>query len=342
MRSAARILVVDDELLNRRLIQALLGPEGYELILCDSAEAALRELAAGGIDLVLSDVLMPGIDGIELCRRIRQELDQPLLPVVLVSALIDATSRTRGKEAGADDFLTKPIHEAELLVRVRNLLLLRTYYILTDAQRLSAQRDAKRWKLASDVATSVAGCLDYDRVTERVFERLRAELHIESAALFIGPENDQELLASAGADIDSLRWIEAIPVVVDGAREGVFLVGRAEPFDDDDRCLLHEVQPHIANAIVHVRAHLATVSRLLRAQTDREHAEAALQASEERHRILFDASPIPIWVFDPNTLDILGVNDALARVLGYTREELLEMQVSDCISPEDVRRYDET
>lgn len=130
--TAPRILCVDDDARNRRLLDALLVPAGYEVIAADSGERALEILRTQAIDLVLLDLMMPGMDGIEACRRIRGELGQRFLPVVFVTALGDRDSRVRGKEAGGDDFLTKPVDEVELLVRVRNLLDAKAYHDLRE------------------------------------------------------------------------------------------------------------------------------------------------------------------------------------------------------------------
>ena len=139
MREVARsrILVVDDESLNRRLIQAILAPEGHELVHASNGEQALARVAAGGIDLVLLDVMMPGLSGIEVCERIRA--DHTLIPIVVISALTDPTSRTRAKAAGADDFLTKPINAPELLARVKSLLRIKAFHdtVQTQASELS-------------------------------------------------------------------------------------------------------------------------------------------------------------------------------------------------------------
>jgi signal transduction histidine kinase len=221
-----RILVVDDEPTNRRLIAAILSSEPYEVVPAGSGEQALELIAAGGIDLVLLDVLMPGLDGIETCRHIRQTLAQPLLPVIMVSALADGDSRTRGKEAGADDFLTKPVAEDELLVRIRNLLLLREYYALSEKERARAEAEARRWKLISDVAAAVATCRDYEAVQDSLRELLRHELSVAGSCL-LEVEGDELLLASAQLGSDSaVLWPQGKPVAWDGASWGARLARR--------------------------------------------------------------------------------------------------------------------
>jgi len=118
----ARVLVVDDTPQNVKLLVDLLGARGYVAIAAASGEEGLAKLAAEKPDLVLLDVMMPGLSGYEVCRRIRANPDTALLPVVLVTSLDPHEERIKGIEAGADDFLSKPIHQQELLARVRSLL----------------------------------------------------------------------------------------------------------------------------------------------------------------------------------------------------------------------------
>ena len=121
------ILVVDDERVNRELLQVLLEAEGFTVELANTGEACLERIEARVPDLVLLDVMMPGIGGIETCARIRAQAHMLDLPVVFVTALSDRDSRIRGKTVGGDDFLTKPIDETELMARVRNLLEVKAY-----------------------------------------------------------------------------------------------------------------------------------------------------------------------------------------------------------------------
>jgi two-component system, cell cycle response regulator len=130
-----RILVVDDEPLNRRLLEAMLLGEGFDMVEAADGPRALAALADRSIDLVLLDVMMPGMSGFDVCQRIRGELGLASLPVVFVTALGDRTSRIRGKDVGADDFLTKPIDDVELLVRVRSLIRLKRHHDEKEGQR---------------------------------------------------------------------------------------------------------------------------------------------------------------------------------------------------------------
>ena len=118
MSESGTILVVDDLPENRRLLQAVLEPRGYEVVLAPSGEEALERLASDPIDLILLDVVMPGIDGFEVCRRVRADEQTRFLPIVMVTASEDLEKRA-AIEAGADDFVTKPFDGGELLARVR-------------------------------------------------------------------------------------------------------------------------------------------------------------------------------------------------------------------------------
>jgi CheY-like chemotaxis protein len=145
------ILVVDDLPQNVRLLRAVLEPRGHEVTEAGSGEAALERLAAGDIDLVLLDVLMPGMDGYEVCRRIRAEAATEYLPVVMITASGEQEKR-RAIEAGADDFVTKPFDQAELLARVRSLLKVKRYQ-----DEIEAFNRGLRRFLPSEVAELVKG-----------------------------------------------------------------------------------------------------------------------------------------------------------------------------------------
>ena len=131
----ALVLVVDDQEVNRIPLTVLLEQEGHAVLEAGSGEEALEIVRGGDVDLVLLDVMMPGMDGFETCRRIRAEPDCLTLPVVFVTSLEDRESRVRGKEAGDDDFLNKPVDDVELLAQVRNLLAVKAYHNLQARQR---------------------------------------------------------------------------------------------------------------------------------------------------------------------------------------------------------------
>ena len=117
----ARVLVVDDILANVKLLEARLSAEYFEILTAYSGKEALDLLTRECVDVALLDVMMPGMDGFELCRRIKAQPKHAHLPVIMVTALDQPSDKVQGLEAGADDFLTKPVDDIALITRVKNL-----------------------------------------------------------------------------------------------------------------------------------------------------------------------------------------------------------------------------
>jgi len=128
MTAAAKILVVDDTAMNVKMLADILAFKGYRVVTASGGKDALSRLDTEKPDLVLLDVMMPDLNGYEVCRAIRANPVTEMLPVVMVTALDPAAERVKGIEAGADDFLSKPINQPELFARVRSLLRVKAYY----------------------------------------------------------------------------------------------------------------------------------------------------------------------------------------------------------------------
>jgi len=178
---SSHILVVDDVGKNVRLLADVLGAHGYRTSTAASGEEALSRIAKDPPDLVLLDVMMPGMDGYEVCRAIRANPACAVLPVVLVTALDPDQERIKGLEAGADDFLPKPVHQAELMARVRSLLRVKTLY--DEVQRQRSELQAWNSTLEKRVAESV-------RQLERVGQLKR----------FFSPQLAEAILAGGAQD----------------------------------------------------------------------------------------------------------------------------------------------
>src|ERR1700694_622202 len=119
------VLVADDQAANRELLEELLTAQGCKVIAVPDGAAAVAELTRTQVDLVLLDVMMPHLNGFEVCKKIKSNPETYLIPVVMITVLSDRQDRIEGIKAGADDFLTRPIDQAELFARVQSLLKLK-------------------------------------------------------------------------------------------------------------------------------------------------------------------------------------------------------------------------
>jgi adenylate cyclase len=183
------VLVVDDLPQNVRLLDAVLSPRGYRVLGAASGEAALQTLATEQPDLVLLDILMPGMDGYEVCRRIRENPTTAFLPVVMITASGDQ-EKLRAVEAGADDFVTKPFVQGELLARVTSLIRIKRYHDTIERQA----SELAEWN--RELERRVAAQLDE---LQRV-GRLRRFLSPQLADLVVG-SGDESFLDSHRREI---------------------------------------------------------------------------------------------------------------------------------------------
>jgi adenylate cyclase len=122
MKDKPVILIVDDQPQNLELLEAHLVPLGYEIVKAENGAEALGQFADNKIDLVLLDVMMPDMNGYEVCKRVKRDLRNTFLPIIMLTALDNIKAKIDGLDAGADDFLNKPFQKAELVARVNNLL----------------------------------------------------------------------------------------------------------------------------------------------------------------------------------------------------------------------------
>ncbi len=150
MRNPAHILIVDDNPANRDIFEARLAAHGYEIYTANDGDEALTLAREKHPDLILLDVMMPKLDGIEVCRRLKGDTSLPFMPIILVTAKTDPKDVVAGLEAGADEYLTKPVDQAALVARVKSMLRIKALH--DQAHELAVQLSEWNEKLKERVA----------------------------------------------------------------------------------------------------------------------------------------------------------------------------------------------
>ncbi|MEI7668829.1 MAG: PleD family two-component system response regulator [Pseudomonadota bacterium] len=213
----AEILIVDDIPANVKLLELKLTNEYYDVITASDGFQAIEKAKQKKPDLILLDVMMPGMDGFEACKKLKADPEVSHIPVVMVTALSDISDRVKGLEAGADDFLTKPINDIALFARVKSLVRIK---VLLDELRLRDKTgfdmgivDENSNSFTKDVAGSEILVVDDDAVQIRNFaERMAKEYIIESItkpeqaiSLALRKDFDLIIISTQLSDMDGLR-----------------------------------------------------------------------------------------------------------------------------------------
>ena len=185
--NSGTILIVDDTPLGRTALEALLLDQGYDLLMAENGPQALRMAWDHNPDIILLDVMMPGMDGYEVCERLRDNARTAQIPILLVTALDDRSSRLRGIESGADDFISKPFDRVELRARVRTILQLNRY------RRLLAERAQFEWVIAQ----ANDGYLIVDTHDRILYANDRARLYLDLSIERSTPPGSAFFLAAA-------------------------------------------------------------------------------------------------------------------------------------------------
>jgi adenylate cyclase len=200
VRTPARLLVVDDNAVNVDLLRTRLGAHGYEVLTAADGEEALALARQHLPDLILLDVMMPKMDGIEVCRALKADASLPFIPVIMVTAKADTKDVVAGLEAGGDEYLTKPVDQAALVARVRSMLRFKALHdtVQDQANRIESQaRQLAEWNRTLE-----------DRVQQQVDElerlaRLKRFLAPQLAELIVSSGQEQ-LVESHRRDITVL------------------------------------------------------------------------------------------------------------------------------------------
>ena len=214
----ARILVVDDIVTNVKLLEARLMAEYFQVLTANNGEDAIALCESGQCDMVLLDIMMPGIDGFEVCRRLKANPKTAHLPIVMVTALDQLEDRIKGLEAGADDFLTKPVNDLALVTRVKSLIRLK---MLTDDLRLRAangdelamthyqvMKEIKEPKARANIIVVDDKASSYEKMVSILSEKNNVEVETNPTdALFrvVEGEYDLAIISLNMKNFDSLR-----------------------------------------------------------------------------------------------------------------------------------------
>lgn len=302
------VLIVNDIPEQLWLMENLLRKAGYAVITAADGREAFDVARGNRPDVVISDVSMPRLNGIELCRLIRQDSELRSIPILLASAhRRDTESVIEGLESGADDYLELPFDSTRLIAKVSRLL---------ERSKLEANyRDLV--EQASDIIFS-----------QDMEGRLTGINAAGAQFLGVGPE---ELLGT--------RFTNAFKI---NRRESE-LTGTSKQLEPDGSLQFRTEDANGRERWLEIvtsptrdrKGETIGLRGVARDITDRKQIEIALRDSDERYRLLFESTPQPIFVYDEQTLAFLAVNEAAIRTYGYDREEFLSMTIADIRSTVD-------
>jgi diguanylate cyclase (GGDEF)-like protein/PAS domain S-box-containing protein len=316
-KPAPTILIIDDQPQNRRLLDALLVAEGYLTLSAASGEEALAAIAIRAPDLLLLDVMMPGMDGYEVARRLKANPATSNIPIIMVTAKLDRATRLEGLKAGAEEFLTIPVDRAELSLRVRNLLRLkdlgdfhRDQSEILEQQVQARTADLQRFRTAMDatadgiflVSRSAMRFVEVNKgacsmlgYTRQEFLQMGPSQLIPVPAEQLASDYDELIAGGAGSGLVETQLLRK-----DGSRIEVESRRHVQNFGDD-----------------------WIIVGVVRDITNRKRLE--LEAHETRSFIasILDNIPNSIFVKDARNLKFVRVNAACENLTGYSERELL-------------------
>jgi PAS domain S-box-containing protein len=303
----ATVLIVNDDQTQLDLLRDMLEPEGYQTFLARDSQRALEIVRSVRVEIVISDVVMPAMDGFELCRRLKKNPHTSSIPVLLASGIRkEEAARLEGFEAGADDYLEIPFRPDQLLVKVARLI--------------ERHRVERRYRDIVEQAADIIYTRDMDgnirninQAGTRFFGRPAFELIGKPLSLLIGEK-------TAARDIAEMKQVTSL-----------------EPIRFTDHLKNALGEERYLEGIVTIerdaRGNSMAVRGVVRDVTDRRLAELTLEKQNEEYRLLFESNPCPMYLCDERTLAFLAVNQSAVDHYGYTREEFLQMTAGD-IRPE--------
>src|ERR1044072_7398029 len=299
----ATVLIVNDDHVQLDLLRDMLEPEGYQVFLAQDGQRALEFARTLRVEIVISDVVMPGMDGIELCRLLKKNPHTAAIPVLLASGIRkEEAAMLEGFEAGADDYLEIPFRPDQLLVKVARLI-----------ERYRVER---RYRDIVEQAADIIYTRDMDgtirninQAGARFFGRPAFELIGKSLSLLIGEESAARNIAEM-KQVTSLEPIRFTNFLKNALGEERYLEG-------------------IVTIERDARGNSVAVRGVVRDVTDRRLAEVTLERQNEEYRLLFESNPCPMYLCDESTLAFLAVNQSAINHYCYSRAEFLRMTGDD-------------
>ena len=310
---AATVLIVDDEAQNRKLLEAMLKPEGYLTVSAANGDDAIAQVAKAPPDLILLDIMMPGMDGYQVARILKAGATTAHIPIIMVTAHSDRSARLAGLKAGAEDFLTKPVDRGELWLRVRNLLRLKTlgdflknHGVLLEQQVQKRTAELHRFRSAMDTTADAIAMVS--RTDMRFVE-------VNSTACDMFGYSRGELLAMdpaklAGGSVERLAALydDIIAGRIDNELTEMRFTRK------DGSCFQGEIRRH---------AQLSgtdwIIVGLVRDITEQKERADDLR----RFRAAMEISGDAITLVDRASMRYVDVNQTLCDLVGYTRTEML-------------------
>jgi len=342
---AATILAVDDTSESLALLVKILTREGYEVRPADSGELALASVNADPPDLILLDVRMKGMDGLEVCRRLKAREETQHIPIILISAFSDVKDWVEGLRLGAADYITKPFQTEELLTRVKTHLTLRQATV-----SLEQQADALR-QINEQLQSGTTERKQAEEEFKTIFNLSQDMVGVftaEGKLLKVNPSwekvlgyTQKELLDQGWSKLIHPDDVEKTYKEVERQIKGGSLVNFINRYKCKDGTYktLEWYVTFAEEGIAHATA---------RDITERKRVEEELKESEERQKtelenveMILKTTQDGFWLVDASTGHLINVNEAASSMLGYTRKEFLKRGLIDIDakwSPEEISR----
>jgi two-component system sensor histidine kinase/response regulator len=308
------ILIVDDQPTNLKMLFSFLQESGFKVLMAQSGESAITKLDKVAPDLILLDVMLPGLDGFETCQRLKASAETKDIPVIFMTTLSESLDKIKGLKVGAVDYITKPFQQEEVLARIENQLKLRRLSVQLEAQNQQLQQSQSL--LASVLNTSQDGVMVFEAIRDSQGKIIDFKwiLANPAAAKMTGrtPQDllGKQLLVELPGNREAGLFERYVTVVETGIPQ------EQEFYYDYDG---------IKAWFVHVAVKLGDgFAVTFRDITDRKQAADALLIAQKRLEYLLSSSPAIIYSCKPDDYSSTFVSENINLVLGYEAQEFLE------------------